>query len=150
MMKNILLVAVLFFICSCGNTNSIGEGSTTTAVTMDSINRDKTLVIDAFSSSPADSDGIGCFYYDIADSANELFAQGLDGSCYISVNHKLQHLIADTTSQDELYKNELYELRIDIKETGVTDGGNSYEGTMTIKNRNGKVTTKKIFGNCGC
>jgi hypothetical protein len=121
----------------------------------------KGFSVDAFDSSPADSDGVGCFFSDEAAPEKQLFASGLDNYAYIAINRSLCKLEQDTTTQVEASKNaadmldvfryEHYTVILDLKETGPTDGGSAYKGTMTVKNnKTGKKVVKKVSGSCGC
>jgi hypothetical protein len=124
-------------------------------------NTGKGFSVDSFDSSPADSDGAGCFFSEEAAPEKQLFASGLDNCAYIAINGRLCKLEQDTAKQVEPSKNaadmldvfryEHYTIILDLKETGPTDGGAGYKGTLTVKdNKTGKKVVKKVSGSCGC
>lgn len=139
-MKRILFFIVFGLICFCGCGNS--------------------FTIDGFTSSPADSVGAGCIFFDPNNKSLQLFATGVDSIAYISlsgamvtfrlVESKDEEVNDSTTNFTDVYTNGDYELKVEMKQTGISDSGNDYEGTMTVKKKNGRVITKKIAGSCGC
>ncbi len=117
--------------------------------------------VDVFDGSPADSDGVGCFFSEEGTPEKQLFASGLDNCAYISINHKLCKFEQDTTTKTEVSKNSAdisdvfrnkdYTLILDLKEAENIDTQVGYKGTMTVQdNKTGKKVVKKVSGGCGC
>ncbi len=108
----------------------------------------------------------GCACYFSVDkerfAANDIvFAANYDSLGYVVLNNnavKLR-LVSTTRKKDELgdhdridiYSNTLYRVLLDLKYKDRSgDETWWFEGTMTIEDKGGKKTTKKIVGECGC
>ena len=105
-----------------------------------------------------DSMDAGCFFYDADDEKVQLFASGPDSVAYILLNGKLAEFkyygapeqgVSDS-GFIELYRYNDYELKVEMMEEGVNDGGNFYKGFMRVTNKQGEFIEKRLEGRCGC
>ena len=131
------------------------------AINVGACNPSNSFSVDTFNGSPVDSEGVGCFFSEEVEPEKQIFASGLDNCAYVAINNKLCKFEQDTVTQTEasnnaanmsdIFRNENYTIILEVRETGLTDGGASYKGTMTVKNnKTGKKVVKKVSGGCGC
>ncbi len=118
------------------------------------------MTLSTFNDSPADSDGVGCFFYADGNDSAEVFASGTDSFVYVKLNGLVTAFsttprgntnTSDTTNNFiDSFRYKDYLLEIKMIQTGKTDGGNSYKGTIILRNKTGKSITINAHGACGC
>ncbi|MXN89720.1 hypothetical protein GR160_00635 [Flavobacterium sp. Sd200] len=149
MSKSTFSIAILFlFLCSCGKEHGKSKKSIT----------DK-IVIDTFSTFPAEIDGCACYYSNNETEFNNgkyIYADDYNSNAFVKLNGKMVKLLltkSDTLPEkrsNEIFENNDYEVIINTKQTGQIDETWQSKGTITIMPKKGKAITKPIFGECGC
>ena len=140
-MKNVLVLIILTLFCSCGN-------------------RGTSLIVEGFSELPLDCREAGCSFMDKADENKFIMASGGDNVDYISLNGKVVGfklvkstpvIVNDsTTNYIETYKYDDYEMKLEMNQLHDGSEEDSFEGTITVKNKEGKTIVKKFIGGCSC
>ena len=97
---------------------------------------------------------------DKADENKFIMASGGDNVDYISLNGKVVGfklvkstpvIVNDsTTNYIETYKYDDYEMKLEMNQLHDGSEEDSFEGTITVKNKEGKTIVKKFIGGCSC
>ncbi len=168
MIKNTITIAkfLLFSLCltvifSCGeskNTEEIPE-SEKTSTTEKVASNDNGFTIDTFKDFPEGVDGCSCYFSTDKtefEKPNYVYVDDYDKHAYVSINGKMTKftlVTADTASEKTILKvfaNDQYEVTIYGKQVSQMDETWQYEGTMVVKEIDGKSISKTIYGECGC
>ena len=143
--KSILFLLMAYFVCSCKHAAKLSS-------------------LDVLGPSPADSFGVGCFFYeDSGEQKNAplLFASDFESIAYVAINGSAVEFrleketsikVDDSTANfiDE-YKSKDFDLKVEMnmKRDHPTDE-TYYEGTIIVKDKQGNKISKKTAGECGC
>lgn len=108
--------------------------------------------------------GCSCYFSENVEKFEKekyLFAAGLGGPGFISVNNKLVKLNLISSKQNptnsgkydrlDVYDSERYKVTVDINFKN-TNGYETWwnDGTITIESKDGQEFTQKFVGECGC
>ena len=159
MSKVSVCILALVVFCSCRNGGNTTVKNNDSLISGGKYDIGDLLNIDTFSISSTDNANVMCYFYDVAISVSSaVFCSVGDSIGYLSVGGKLvdlrcveivkKKLSKNTDYYSKIYRNNLYELNIELMELGGIDGGNEFEGKMTLKNKKGEIASKNIKGSC--
>ena len=117
-----------------------------------------TLFLESFTEFPPQINGCACYFSSSEinfKNKKYIYADDFAKFAFISLNGKMIKLnliedkISDTTTY-KTFKNEDYEIIIDVKQISELDETWQMKGTLTVKLKSGQVIIKNIYGECGC
>jgi hypothetical protein len=123
--------------------------------------KETTLELQSFKDFPEEIDGAGCYFSGDKEGFKKekyICVDNLDSICFIKVRGNFIRLVlakrevdSSFTHYSERFKNEEFELSIDIKATGDDDDETSiFEGSMSIKHNDEPAEKRTLYGECGC
>ena len=128
-------------------------------VAMDSLIEKPEFQFNSFTDFPDAIDGCSCYFSTDKtefEKPNYVYVDDYDKHAYVSINGKMTKftlVTADTASEKTILKvfaNDQYEVTIYGKQVSQMDETWQYEGTMVVKEIDGKSISKTIYGECGC
>ena len=157
--RRITIIIIILSLASCGGEKP--QASTEQPITpQEEVIEDKTLVISIFDTIPDEISGCGCAF--AADSiayksGHFIFVDDIRDVGYMNINGKMVQLkgnketSADSTTVLADYKVDKIEVKLNFVH-GRQIGEESTEetGTITVKQDDGQIITKSIYGACGC
>lgn len=117
------------------------------------------IVIDTFSTFPPEIDGCACYFSnDEAEFKKQvyIYVDNFEKTAWVTLNGALTEFELDKTETlsekraVSTYKNDRFELIIDLMQTGQVEETWQFMGTMTVKSPSGKELAKNLVGECGC
>lgn len=117
------------------------------------------IVIDTFSTFPPEIDGCACYFSNDETEFKKqvyIYVDNFEKTAWITLNGTLTEFELDKTETVSekravsTYKNDRFELIIDLKQTGQVEETWQFMGTMTVKSASGKELAKNLVGECGC
>lgn len=166
MMKKLLVTAMIFSLVSCNKfeiKNVVKQPKEKTAIQVNEtiIAPESFAGINSFVDLPEEIDGAACmFSVDKADYEKEkyIYVDDLDSICYIKMDGKFirLELVEDNTPETSVdpyskkFKNDDYQLSIEMTRADEDDEIPFLEGYMLIKYKDEPEERKDLYGICGC
>lgn len=158
----ILFASLILTSCGGGTNNKEVDTKESTLIVSDAdkivtekIPEKDIINLTTFSSIPDELDGCSCIFSESKseyDSSHFLYFDDMGTTCLISVDNKVIVLKPkNITAEIAEYSNDEYTVYIKDKKSIGSEYENEYiTGELVVKNKNGTVVTKKVYGNCGC
>jgi len=151
----LIFASLILFWIGCGQKT---EDKKTTAAENAAVASDQ-ITIDTFSAFPPEIDGCACYFSNNETEFKKqvyIYVDNFEKTAWVTLNGALTEFELDKTETlsekraVSSYKNERFELIIDLMQTGEVEETWQFMGTMTIKTRSGKEFVKNLVGECGC
>jgi len=164
-MKRIYLIpSLIILLVSCNN----AEKKVTKQPKEETVKIDETIIapenisgVEPFEDFPEEIDGPGCSFSftkkEYLKGGRYVYADDLDSICYLKikgefVRFKLVDYKRDTlfNTYSKRFKNDNYQLSIDLKKVEEIDEANFFKGSMLLKHEDHPAEKKDLYGVCGC
>ena len=151
-----LSILILLSVLDLSSKSGIDKG-VAQSNNIDALN--KQITVDTFSKFPSEIDGCACYYSNNMVEFKEkkyIYVDDYSNIAFVSINGvmtKFEFSKSDTMSEKrsiETFKNDEYEITIDVKKIGQKDETWQQKGVLKIKSKKGDEIIKKIYGECGC
>lgn len=161
-MRSFLASALLAALLSCGGRPGTGSGNTANQDTLGVATNN--LVLDHFKDLPDEIEGCSCYFSETEErfkNKEYLFTSDMDSTAFISIDNKLVRLKMVSSTQEpntaggkdysEVYSNGTLKVKVDVKYKNA-NGDETWwnDGTITVESTDGRRTSRKFVGECGC
>jgi hypothetical protein len=163
-MRNLCTFSFLtvLFLAACGQAPTASTTTPTTATTTPPAAPTPTPApaptVATFSEFPPEIEGCSCTFSEgpKEDYSTHLYADNFDNMAFLNIDGKMEKFtLAETMKtpenrMDRIFRNEKYELRVDLEKSGQVDSATKYKGSFTLTPKGGTAIVKNIVGSCGC
>ncbi|RKS00829.1 hypothetical protein [Flavobacterium sp. 102] len=165
MKRSPIVIVFLAILISCNKSEKgVDHNNMTTNIQSDEkiLKPKKHLDLESFENFPEEIDGPGCVFSltekDYKKGGKYIYSDNLDSICYIKIKGdfvRLRLVAIDTTwfpimHYAKEFRNEDYQLSVDVKKIAEDDEVSLLKGTMLIQYKDQPQEKKELYGFCGC